>query len=255
MKSCVCAFVLLVGLLVFSAGCAVDDAPPKKVLIGGVLIDAAGRPAKHDTVVVIAGDKIRAAGLRATTPVPAGSEKTDTRGMYVVPALTDLKDAPELVEINTIQQVREQLAAGKSAFRGMISDTEEYDMVFIGELREHEAVFAPQLSRMAATGGKAFELAKKNVNRLKTQGIPMALASAGDMRREMELLLEAGLTPMEVLQSATRNASKALGKLAVWGTIEPGRAADLLLLKANPLESVANLWQVEREMRAGEWVK
>ena len=255
MKSRVSASILLAGLLVFSAGCAEDEVPPKKVLIGGVLIDAAGRPARYDTVVVVAGDKIRAAGPRATTPVPAGSEKTDTRGKYVVPVLTDLKDAPELVEINTIQQVRQQLAAGQAAFRGMISDTEEYDMVFIGELREHEAVFAPQLSRMATTGGKAFDLAKRNVNRLKAQGIPMALASAGDVRREMELLLEAGLTPMEVLQSATRNASKALGKLADWGTIEPGRAADLLLLKANPLENVANLWQVEREMRAGQWVK
>ncbi len=60
------------------------------------------------------------------------------------------------------------------------------------------------------------------------------------LHRELELLVEAGLTPMEALQSATRNAAEYLGKQQEWGTIAKGRAADLVLLEANPLEDIRN---------------
>ena len=57
---------------------------------------------------------------------------------------------------------------------------------------------------------------------------------------ELELLVQAGLTPMEALQSATRNPARFLGKFADMGTIEPGKLADLVLLDANPLEDIRN---------------
>ncbi|MBL8222335.1 MAG: amidohydrolase family protein, partial [Bryobacterales bacterium] len=60
------------------------------------------------------------------------------------------------------------------------------------------------------------------------------------LHRELELLVEAGLTPMEALQAATRNAAEYLGKQKEWGTIEKGKAADLVLLDANPLEDIRN---------------
>jgi len=57
---------------------------------------------------------------------------------------------------------------------------------------------------------------------------------------ELELLVQAGLTPMEALQSATRNPARYLGKLADMGTVEPGKLADFVLLDANPLEDIRN---------------
>ena len=57
---------------------------------------------------------------------------------------------------------------------------------------------------------------------------------------ELELLVQAGLTPMEALQSATRNPARYFGKLADMGTIEPGKLADMVLLDANPLEDIRN---------------
>jgi len=57
---------------------------------------------------------------------------------------------------------------------------------------------------------------------------------------ELELLVQAGLTPMEALQSATRNPARFLGQFADMGTIEPGKLADLVLLDANPLEDIRN---------------
>lgn len=62
---------------------------------------------------------------------------------------------------------------------------------------------------------------------------------------ELMLLAEAGLTPMQALQAATRNAAEYLGRLEETGTIEKGKRADLVLLKANPLDDFRNLNAVE----------
>lgn len=64
---------------------------------------------------------------------------------------------------------------------------------------------------------------------------------------ELELLVQAGFTPMEALQSATRNPAVYLGKLDTLGTVEQGKIADLVLLGANPLEDINNtrrIWAV-----------
>jgi imidazolonepropionase-like amidohydrolase len=60
------------------------------------------------------------------------------------------------------------------------------------------------------------------------------------LHRELALLVEAGLTPMEALQAATRNPAKFLGRSKDLGTVERGKLADLVLLDANPLENIAN---------------
>jgi imidazolonepropionase-like amidohydrolase len=55
---------------------------------------------------------------------------------------------------------------------------------------------------------------------------------------ELGLLVKAGYTPMEALQSATRNSAQYLGKLTSLGTVENGKIADLIMLDANPLEDM-----------------
>ena len=57
---------------------------------------------------------------------------------------------------------------------------------------------------------------------------------------ELGLFVQAGLTPMEALQAATRNPAVFLGELSSQGTIERGKIANLVLLDANPLENVRN---------------
>jgi imidazolonepropionase-like amidohydrolase len=55
---------------------------------------------------------------------------------------------------------------------------------------------------------------------------------------ELELLVQAGFTPLEALQCATRNPAEYLGRLDTVGTVEKGKIADLVLLDADPLEDI-----------------
>ena len=61
---------------------------------------------------------------------------------------------------------------------------------------------------------------------------------------ELQLLVESGLTPMQALQAATKNAAEFSNKLDVLGTVEEGKIADLVLLDANPLIDISNTTQI-----------
>ena len=62
---------------------------------------------------------------------------------------------------------------------------------------------------------------------------------------ELELLVQAGLSPMEALQTATLNPARFLGKEKDLGTVEKGKIADLVLLEASPLENIGNSRKID----------
>jgi imidazolonepropionase-like amidohydrolase len=65
------------------------------------------------------------------------------------------------------------------------------------------------------------------------------------LHRELELLVEAGLTPVEALRAATVNGARALDADDDLGTVEPGKLADLVLLGGNPLDDIRNTQRIE----------
>jgi hypothetical protein len=65
------------------------------------------------------------------------------------------------------------------------------------------------------------------------------------LHREFELMAEAGLTPMQVLVAATRDAARSVSTSPDFGTLEAGSRADLLVLGADPLVDVRNLRHIE----------
>ncbi|HKP75627.1 MAG TPA: amidohydrolase family protein, partial [Longimicrobiaceae bacterium] len=103
-----------------------------------------------------------------------------------------------------------------------------------------------------------------NLRRVRDAGIPIAMGTdAGNpltlhgasVFNEMDAMAEAGMTPMEVLVAATRTAARAMGRQDI-GTLEPGKLADLVVLDADPLASVANLRRVKLVARGGEvWTR
>lgn len=68
---------------------------------------------------------------------------------------------------------------------------------------------------------------------------------------ELEHLVRAGLTPAEALRAATLDAAEAAGRQQEAGAIEPGKRADLVLLRANPLENIANTRSIEAVLFGG----
>lgn len=73
------------------------------------------------------------------------------------------------------------------------------------------------------------------------------------LHQELELIAKAGLTNMQTLQTATRNAGQYLG-LSDTGTIETGKRADLVLLDANPLENISNTQKIRAVVLAGRYL-
>ncbi|HKG24393.1 MAG TPA: amidohydrolase family protein, partial [Thermomicrobiales bacterium] len=71
------------------------------------------------------------------------------------------------------------------------------------------------------------------------------------LHRELELLVEAGLPPSEVLRLATQGNATALGAQDDLGTLMPGKKADLVLLEADPLEDIRNTRRIRLIMQDG----
>lgn len=74
------------------------------------------------------------------------------------------------------------------------------------------------------------------------------------IHREFPLMRAAGMTPYQILESATRNVGEHFRDKDRFGTIAPGMRADLVLLEANPLEDISNVRRVAGVMTRGRWL-
>jgi imidazolonepropionase-like amidohydrolase len=72
------------------------------------------------------------------------------------------------------------------------------------------------------------------------------------LHRELELMVEAGLTPMQALVAATRGGAAAMGRADELGTIEPGKLADMVVLDADPTANIRNTRRIDRVFVGGE---
>ncbi|HET9193546.1 MAG TPA: amidohydrolase family protein [Vicinamibacterales bacterium] len=108
-----------------------------------------------------------------------------------------------------------------------------------------------------------FEHAKANLKRLADAGIPFAAGTdAGPPGRfpgysqhwELQLMVEAGLTPAQAIEAATRRAAMFLGAEDL-GTLEPTKWADFVVLDANPLTDIRNSRKIRSVYIAGKEVR
>ena len=96
---------------------------------------------------------------------------------------------------------------------------------------------------------KGFEIAKRNLKKLSDAGVRIGFGTdTGPPARfpgffehwEMEMMVEAGLTPMQVIESFSKNAAEALGVAKEFGTLAKGKAADFVVLDKDPLADIRN---------------
>ncbi len=81
-------------------------------------------------------------------------------------------------------------------------------------------------------------------------GIGGVIAGYGD-QRGIELLVEAGFTPVEAIQIATHNGAEFLGELGKFGTLAPGKFADIVIVQGNPAVKISDVQNVEVVFKEG----
>src|SRR4051794_38478801 len=109
---------------------------------------------------------------------------------------------------------------------------------------------------------KTYDVALRNLKTLEDNGVTIAAGTdAGNIGtihgpalfREFQLMKEAGLTPMQILQCATSNAAQLFGGEtgAHLGKIEKGYYADLLILNSNPADEIAHASDIQSVIKNG----
>lgn len=177
----------------------------------------------------------------------------------------------------TVASHAEGLAGIRLSVEAGVDTLEHGEMAFedsavLAEMAQRGIIFVPTLCVFdLVADGDAFpdwmrerarflrESAEKTVAAARSEGVAIAMGADagphGENARELVRMVEAGLTPMEGIVAATSTAALACRLEAEVGTIEPGKAADLLVLDGDPLEDVrlfldpARRWLV---LQAGE---
>jgi imidazolonepropionase-like amidohydrolase len=123
------------------------------------------------------------------------------------------------------------------------------------ELAEQLTDVGPPTER-SQIGEKVFEKELEIVGALHKAGIPVVAGTdqtvpGHSLHREIELYVQAGLTPMEAIQAATIVPARAMGLDKESGTVEKGKRGDLILINGDPLEDIHNTRNVEYVITGG----
>jgi imidazolonepropionase-like amidohydrolase len=119
--------------------------------------------------------------------------------------------------------------------------------------------FARRSEATRRTYRETYPMQLQLARRLAQAGVRMMTGTDGGwlsapgltLHEEFGQLADAGFSPLEILRMTTTNVANYLGRRDSMGTVEPGRNADLVILDANPLDSVANLSRIAGVVRAG----
>jgi imidazolonepropionase-like amidohydrolase len=196
-------------------------------------------------------------GMTVTGHVPTGMtiEQAVTAGMDNIAHLAIRGEAGSPEVVNTIAFLREH--------HTVMDPTQSWNELLghaagapISAFQPGIEKVPPPLNRLfsnagtagidAATARSRLERGLRIVRALHDAGVPIVAGTdegvpGYSLHREIELYVEAGLTPIEALQAATMVPARVMKLQNELGTIEKGKRADLVVLDANPLERIQNV--------------
>jgi imidazolonepropionase-like amidohydrolase len=140
---------------------------------------------------------------------------------------------------------------------GTYLDMDIYDEECIEEDARHGAIPADFVQHDAALG----QLQRDNFHKAVAAGAKMSFGTDagvcpyGVAARQFAFMVQYGLTPLQAIQAATKNAADLLGHSDVLGSIKPGKYADVIAVEADPLQDVHALENVRFVMKDGKVYK
>ncbi|HEY9487540.1 MAG TPA: amidohydrolase family protein [Chryseosolibacter sp.] len=138
----------------------------------------------------------------------------------------------------------------------------EYDAAMIEPLKDPARQLQVNNNRNAQIYRKQLPVAIANLKTLSDQGVPIVFGTDSGVptrfmgyfeHMEMQMMADAGLTPMQIIVSATKNAAEYMG-LKDLGTLTPGHWADFVVLEADPLKDISNMKTIFEVYIGGEAV-
>jgi len=131
-------------------------------------------------------------------------------------------------------------------------------LVILGQYRWAEGRASDELQRFRGGYGKVQQFLARFARaggRIYAGTDSSAATSPGlSLHHEMQLLVDAGLTPMQAIRAATIHGAELLGLERRLGSVEPGKVADLVLLDANPLQDISNTRKIVAVIKDGRVV-
>jgi imidazolonepropionase-like amidohydrolase len=237
--------------------------------------DAGQRTFEH--VLAMAAGCSRSAGAererfeRVLAPIagaPALEELTPMTLFEHERALYDTRD-PALCAPTIAAYLRNDVAETPNvvAYRNVVAASEVFAdasrMRLVPEVvrRNWEGMLGTEVHRqMQSVLGPLVPLYSQNARLLNEAGVTLlagtdvgipALIPGFSLHEELELLVAAGLTPLQALRTATINPARVLGRATSLGSIEVGKLADLVLLDADPLADIRNTQRIRAVVADG----
>lgn len=193
-------------------------------------------------------------------PDTALADRMAKSGFYVMPTISLYRGAVSL------RYIEEPVPLDDPFLRETVSESEISALratSFVDTFRSRGHTQLDPDTDAAGTIRRQMDDLLRNLGMLNERGVPIVLGTdtgnpyvfpGFSVHLELELLVRAGLTPMEALEAATRRAAEMLGAQREFGTVQTGRRADLLILARNPLEDIRHTRSLETVIAAGRLV-
>ncbi len=217
------------------------------------MIGALAREAnKHSLAVImdnrsVSWDRVVDSGIRAFAHLPAGISNEAVASMK--------ENGVHVITTLAVRERRRRLADLTFVEHPVIRDA--WPTFFLDDLRARAAQSdtpdAETLARIDLTMRETKRLFDAGIMLVGGTDAPYPGVFQGEsIHHEMELFVEAGLTPLQAISAVTKNAAILMGAGDEWGTLAPGRAADMIVVAGRPDRNVGDSRNIEMVIQQGK---